>query len=104
MINDYRDQYNMMRPKIRKQWIKIIVTFLCFIPYIAVIAYFTETYFDYFVWGYGLFYLNIIFGLLRFKCPNCSKSLYVRLYLGNFPFIVQTRVSKYCNHCGVSLK
>jgi len=105
MENDFREQFNQLRPKIRAQWIKIIAAFLGAIPFIAFVTFiFGEKYSGFFFIGYGLFYLYLIFGLLQFKCPNCSKSLYVTVYVGKTPVILQSWVSNYCNHCGVRLK
>jgi uncharacterized membrane protein YfcA len=105
MEEDYRDQFNLLRPKIRRQWILIIFTFIGIIPCIAVVAYlFGEEINPIFFIIYALLYGYLIFGLLKFKCPNCSKSLYVTTYIGKLPLIVQSWVSRYCNHCGVRLK
>ncbi len=105
MEEDYRDQFNLLRPKIRKQWIFIICTFIGVIPYITLVNYlFGKKSNSISMLIYALFYLYLIFGLLKFKCPNCSKSLYVTTYIGKLPLIVQSWVSRYCNHCGVRLK
>jgi hypothetical protein len=105
MDNDFRSQFNQIKPKIRRQWLKIIVAFVCAIPYVEIVSRLVDPkYVRFFVFAYGLFYLYPVLKLLDFRCPNCSKSLYVTKYFGNKPFLVQTWVNASCQHCGVRLK
>jgi hypothetical protein len=105
MDNDFREQFNGLRPQIRKQWLKIIIAFSLAVPFIELVSrIFGEKFVGIFFFGYGIFYLYLIMGLLNFKCPNCSKSLYVTKYVGKIPLIVQSWVSANCHHCGVKLK
>lgn len=104
MEKDCRDQFNQLRPKIRKHWLKTIAVLIGGIPYFLVVSYLFNNLLDYFMLGYAVFNLYIGFGLFKLKCPNCSKSLYVTLYVENIPVICQTWINSYCNHCGARLK
>ncbi len=105
MDNDFRVQFNELKPLIRKQWRYIIIIFIGAIPFISLVTLiFGKDNTGIFFFLYGLLYLYFIFGLLKFRCPNCSKRLHVTIYIGKIPFILQSWVSRNCNHCGVKLK
>ena len=108
MEKDFRKEFDKLRPKIRKQWTIIFIIIIGFWPILLLIKYlFNLTdvpHGEYFGYAYALSFSCASLWLLRIKCPNCNKSLYVYKYIWKIPFIVQGKITNHCQHCGVWLK
>lgn len=108
MENDFRREFDQLRPKVRKQWIILFILAVGFLPFNILINSFlnpTIVIGKFITWGYILLFSCVsFFWLLRIKCPNCNKSLYVYKYIWKIPIIVQGMITDHCQHCGVWLK
>lgn len=107
MALDFRKEFDKLRPKIRKQWIILIIIWLGFALFNELLKLFDLTI------AVGMFLINLYilffvcvgyWWLLRIKCPNCNKSLYVYKYLWKIPILGVGMIKNHCPHCGVWLK
>jgi hypothetical protein len=107
MAEDFRKEFDQLRPMIRKQWIIIFIPWICFVPFLELVKLFNPTMAvgNFLITLYILFFVCFCYWwILRIKCPNCNKSLYVYKYVWKIPIIVLALILNHCPHCGVWLK
>ena len=103
MKKDFRKEFDQLQPLIRKRLIIQFVLAVGYLPYIILmISLFNPT--AIIVKLITIIYLLLfscvsIWWLLRIKCPNCNKSLYVYKYILNIPVLITGIIKNHCPHC-----
>lgn len=106
MENDFRKEFDKLRPKIKKRWLILFILVISFLPFSRLIYYFSPNILGgkYILFVYIAMVLYVNYFLLRIECPNCKKDLYVSKYIWEIPIIIQGMIEDHCQHCGAWLK
>ena len=108
MAEDFRKEFDKLRPLIRKQWIMLVIIWLGYIPFLLLINFLfdpTSKVIKFSTILYILFFACVTYWWsLKIKCPNCNKSLYVYKYIWKIPILMTGLILNHCPHCGVWLK
>ncbi len=103
---DCRQQFMHVKRAIRRWLLVALLLFFGAIPYMWVVTLILgrSNWTLVAMLPYFIIIFKLVSSILKCACPNCGKSPFVLIYVGNVPVLAKSWIGNSCNHCGARLQ